>query len=295
MSKRTRGNGEGTAYKINGSWRAEVTLGWDKVIGSNGKPYKKRRAKTKSGFKLKKDALAWIRSFDKNAPINSKILFKELYELWSASHYEKIAQDTINGYKLAFKRCRDIWYREFNLLKTADLQYIVDACKMSRRTKEDIRILFSAMYKYAIQNDYSIKNYAEFVTLPKKEKSKRDAFTKEERDELWRDYISGNKFTGEILFMIYCGLRFGEYKTIEREKMFLDKKYFIAGIKTKAGINREIPIIDRISGIAEELYNKSDNKYLLSIYEKEWYFRYHATLQRLGIRNLDAHCCRHTT
>lgn len=284
--KRTRRNGSGTAYKLpNGKWRAEVTIGWDG---------KKRIVKTKSGFTRKKDALAAIPALF-NAPmdINSKITFKSLYELWSASHYEKIGKDTENGYKAAYKHCEPLYYRQFTALKSADLQAVVDSCPLSRRTKADIKSLMLNMYRYAIENDYCSKNYAEFIKLPPKPKSKKDAFTADERQKLWKDYESGNIFTGYILLMIYTGLRFGELAKITKDNVHLSERYMIGGIKTEAGTNRVIPINNRIYPIVEKFYNAGKKK-ILEMHEKVFYNDYRCALERLGIRYLTPHCCRHT-
>lgn len=286
IKRKVRGNGQGTVFKLpNGKWRAEVTLGWSE---------NKRKVKTKSGFIRKKDALDYLETLRCQLPgIDTNIVFSKLYELWSVPHYAKKTCDTINGYKAAYRHCENLWYKIFNQIKTSDLQEVVDACTLSRRTKADIKSLLNNMYSYAIENDYCVKNYAEFVKLPPKGKSDHDAFTKEERDILWKAYNNGDKFIGEILFMIYCGLRFGEYKILKKEKMHLDEHYFIGGIKTKAGIDRTVPIADCIFSIAEELYNKLGNN-LLTVHEKVWYHLYHSALINLGIRDLDAHCCRHT-
>ena len=54
-NRTTRGNGQGTVFRLpNGKWRAEVTIGWDE----GGRQAEKGIVKTKSGFKLKREALA---------------------------------------------------------------------------------------------------------------------------------------------------------------------------------------------------------------------------------------------
>jgi len=176
---RTRGNGQGTVFKMpNGKWRAEATIGWDEL--ENGK--KKRIIKTKSGFKLKKDALAALPDLmGQTSDVNPAITFKALYDLWSVPRFAKVSKSTEDGYKSGFKYSKSIHYKTFSKLKTADLQAVIDECPFGRRTKADIKSLFTNMYNYALENDYCNKNYAEFVKLPPKGKSDHDAFTKAER------------------------------------------------------------------------------------------------------------------
>lgn len=286
---KSRGNGTGSVYRLpNGKWRVEITLGYEK----NGEK-DKRIYKTKSGFKTKKEGLEYLASISTGTKIDSNIKFNALYEEWSAQHYKHITKSGEYGYVAAYKQCADLYYKCFTELKTRDLQAVIDKCKNQRRSKADIKSLLNNMYNYAIQNDYCDKNYAEFIKLPPKRKSKNDAFNAEEIEKLWDDYAAGNEFTSYILIMIYTGMRFGELSTIKKENVFLDKKYMIGGIKTNAGIDREIPIADKILPIVKKLF-ESGNKKLLEIPEKLFYNKYHATIERLKIRSLNPHCCRHT-
>jgi integrase len=289
---RVRGNGQGTAFKRGGTWMAQCTVSIEK--DDNGKIVK-RNYKSKGGFKTKREALAYIpQLLEQPAGINPSITFAKLYDLWSEQHFDKVSKSTSDGYRAAYAKCGALYNRQFAQLKAADLQKVVDECEMSRRTKADIKSLFSNMYRYAIQNDYIDKNYAEFVKLPKKPKSKKDAFTAEERKTLWKAYNGGNKFVGHILVMIYTGMRYGEYSIVTKENVNLKEKYIVGGIKTDAGINRVIPLADCIIPIVKELYEQGEKK-LLEIPEKKWYSTYYFVLEQLGIRRLNPHCCRHTT
>ncbi|MEG2857237.1 MAG: tyrosine-type recombinase/integrase [Clostridia bacterium] len=295
---RVRANGQGTVYKLpNGKWRAEVTLGWEKIKDAEtGEEKKGRRiTKTKSGFKLKRDAVEYLSTL-RNTPvaIDMKIQFKDMYDLWSVPHYARLgSKDTENGYKAAYKHCEELYYRTFCELKTKDLQSVIDNCPRERRTKADIKSLLRNMYKYAIENDYCVKNYADYIKLPPKPKSKKDAFTSSEISTLWADYNCGNDFTGYILIMIYTGMRYGEISTIKKGNVHLEERYMIGGIKTEAGIDREIPICEKIYPIVEKVYI-AGNKKILEMHEKVFYNSFYVTLERLGIRKLNPHCCRHT-
>lgn len=305
-SKRTRGNGEGTAYKLsNNKWRAEVTLGWE-AASENGE-MGRRIVRTKSGFKTKKEALAYLPTL-KAGPIivQPNITFRALYDLWNESHFRNITLNTERGYKAAYKHCTTLYYLKFASLKTADLQKVVDNCTIEKGKKDDkqtipagwkvrkgIKTFLTCLYEYAIENDYCDKNYAKFIKLPTKPKSTRDAFTDAEIQKLWADYSAGNSFTGYILIMIYTGMRYGEISIIRKEHIYLSERYMIGGIKTEAGIDRVIPIAEKIYPIVETFYN-AGNKKILEMHEKVFYNSFYLTLDRLGIRKLSPHCCRHT-
>lgn len=223
-------------------------------------------------------------------------------------HYPRISKDAENGYKAAYAKCTPIQLREFNSLKAADLQKVVDEAKalptsnkskageteLGRRGKENIKSLFSNMYNYAIKNDVANKDYSKFIELEKKAKSKKDSFTAAELEMLWQDYNDGRGFTGVILVMIYTGMRYGEISTIKKCNIFIAEHYMIGGIKSEAGTDREIPICDKIFPIVESLYNANKKK-LLEMPEKMFYTNFYLALERLNIRKLAPHCCRHTT
>lgn len=283
---KSRGNGQGSVYKLPcGTWRAAVTLYYD----DDGK----RVYKTKSGFKKKKDALEYLDTLRTQAEVSPDIKFIDLYKEWSKQHYPRVSRDTEYGYKAAYKQCEKLYPWKLRDLKTKDLQAVVDECENSRRSKGDIKSLLNNMYKYALQNDYCEKNYAEYIKLPPKEKSKNDSFTPDEIKKFWEDYEKGNEFTGYILILIYTGMRYGELATMEKKNIFIKERYMIGGIKTEAGIDREIPIAEKIVPIVTKFYLQNSTM-LLEMPEKVFYNSYHVTLERLKMRKLKPHCCRHT-
>ncbi len=287
-----RANGQGSVFRIgkNKLWRAAITIGY--VTDENGK--KKRIVKTKSGFAKKADALAALETL-KNTPIgiDKNISFKGLYEKWSAAHFPTVTKDTEYCYTAAYAHCKALYRAQFSALKVQDYQAVVDSCPLGRRTKQNIKAMLTSMYKFAIQNDYCDKNYAQYIKLPPREKSTKDAFTREEREKLWQDYEAGNDFTEYILAMVYTGMRYGEITTVLKENVHLAERYLIGGIKTEAGKDRVIPICEKIYPVLEKIYNKAD-KVLVDMPEKVFYNRYYEALRRCKIRELKPHCCRHT-
>jgi integrase len=287
-----RANGQGSVFRYgkHGQWRAAITIGY--TTDANGKT--KRIMKTKSGFAKKADALAALVEL-KNTPlgVDKDISFKDLYDKWSKSHFPTITKDTEYCYTAAYAYCKALYRAQFSALKTQDFQAVVDACPLGRRTKQNIKAMLTCMYKYAIQNDYCDKDYAQYIRLPQKEKSSKDAFTLEEREKLWKDYENGEEFTEYILAMIYTGMRYGELTTVLKENVHLAERYLVGGIKTDAGKNRTIPICERVYPVIEKIYNNADNL-LVDMPEKVFYNRFYEVLRRCKIRLLKPHCCRHT-
>ena len=202
--------------------------------------------KTKSGFKLKREALDWIKSFNQDEPINN-ITFKELYDAWSVPHYQKVSNDTSNGYKAAYRNCEALWYRQFTKIKAADLQKVVDDAKaldgkqLSRRSKLDIKYLLSILYKYAMQNDYCYKDYSKFITSEKRKRAKEMLSRRKKLKSCGKITTAEMISQGHILNMMYTGTRYGEYSRVAKDMIDLEART-ITGIKTEAGRERIIPI-----------------------------------------------------
>ena len=295
---KTRGNGMGTVYKLpNGRWRAEITLGYKSqmtVTGEGEEKVNNRRAcKTKSGFKTKKEALDYISTLKGDQKPIKDIKFFALYEEWSSAHYKNIGKDKVTAYGVAYKSCEPLYYRNIADLRLKDFQSVVDNRKGGYWSKSDVKILLNLMFKYALQNDYISKSYVEFVKLPPHIKSKKEVFSDEEIAALEKHYENGNEFAGYILIMIRTGVRYGEISTIKTSNIFLDEKYMIGGIKTEAGIDRVIPIGDKIKPVVERFY-KTAGKLLLDMPENKFYKTYYETLEQVGVRRLRPHRCRDT-
>lgn len=284
--KKSRGNGQGCVYKEkNGTYTAVRS----KFIA--GQQYRR----VKKGFTKKKDAIAYLPqlAFDPDASVAAHISFSELYEQWSAGHYQGLSYSIVNNYIVAYKRCKVLHLREWNSIRLTEFQAVVDE-RPTFATKRNVKQLLTQMGKFAVRNEYSEKNRAELITLPPMEKSKREAFTTDEIDALWRDYYKGNKFTAYALVMIYTGMRLGEMSTILKENVhFGGQPYLTGGIKTEAGKNRIIPIADIIYPLVLEMYERGKDK-LLEMPQAQFRKSFDEMTARAGVRRLTPHSCRHT-
>lgn len=282
--KKQRGNGTGSVFKLkNGTYRAVITM-----MYKDGQ----RIQRTKSGFKSKKEALEYLPIL-KNEPQTKDIKFFDLFEMWRSTHYITIGKSKQQTYNTAYKRCKDLYFRNAAEIKLNDMQTIVDNCPGGYYPKHDIKVLLNNMFRYAKINEFCTVNFAEYIKLPPLEKSKKDAFTDDEIESLWKLYESGNEFTGYILIMIYTGMRYGEISTIKKENIYLEERYMIGGIKTDAGKNREILINEKIYPIMCRFYDKCSDK-LLELSEERFYKQFKECLAAANTRPLTPHCCRHT-
>ena len=273
----------------------------------------KRISKSKGGFKTRSEALNFIPELRKAMGISEDnasrrvCSFCDLYAEWSEKKYNgklgrEIGKSTIVAYKIAYKRCEPLYvFDDFRKIHYPDMQFVIDSLD-SYDTQKDVKELLSQMSKYAMKMEYCEMNYATLLDTINYKNPEKDAFTDDEIAALWRDYkgidANGNpttphKFTGFILIMIECGLRYGELSTIKKENIFFDKHYMIGGIKSELSRNTPIAISDAIMPVIKEKYEAGRTK-LLHMNEDRFYEEYYATCERVGIRSLNPHCCRHT-
>ena len=194
-----------------------------------------------------------------NATLNS------IYDEWSKTHFETLTQNGIQGYKTAYKYLSSLYSRKIRELKTADYQNCIDKCaeKYSRAQCEKIKQLCSQLCKYAMQNDIIDKNYAEFIKLPKANKTVREVFNDDEMNLLWEH--ANDERVQQILIMCYTGFRIGEMCDLIKSNVNLDERYIIGGEKTQAGIDRYVPIQNDIYPFVKRLYNASTTDKLINI------------------------------
>lgn len=192
-----------------------------------------------------KSAQAALEDFVKNGrPELYNATLADIYALWSNVHYEHIADATT--YKAMWKRMEAIYSVKMSDIRAAHFQPFVDAAT-SKSAADKIKSLAVMLCRYAMENDLVDKNYAEFVRLPKFEKTEKTIFTAEQLETLWQH--TSDKRVQVILAMIYMGFRLGEMLLLRPDSLHLDEGYIVGGIKTEAGTNRVVPFPPNIPEI----------------------------------------------
>lgn len=101
-----------------------------------------------------------------------------------------------------------------------------------------------------------LKNYAREVMMPSDHEEKHHkSFTQEEMDSLW-GHVDDN-YVAMVIFQCYMGWRPSEMLSIKRENVNLEKMFIIGGSKTKAGMNRTVPIHSKIRDIFSRFWDSS--------------------------------------
>ena len=145
---------------------------------------------------------------------------------------------------------------------------------------KDMKTVLSHCFALAIQREIVLYNKTQYLEMPPLKKIQRDASTGDEIDKIWDAWNSGKIFTGYVLIMIYAGLRYGEISTIQKSNIHLDEQYALGGIKTEAGIDREIAFADKIMPIVTYFFDRAKER-LLKMPENRFYDSYHSLTSEL--------------
>ena len=293
---KSRGNGQGSVYKErkSGKWIATVTLYY--YTDAEGK---KHRRTAQQSFATKTEAVKAIaelherRSRDREARCTLLSLYN-VYTHTKAFNALGDSQQQKLGY--AWDRLAPLQNADIRNLTIDDMQHCVDGAVDTYYPARDMKVLLSHLYDEAIKREIVQYKKSEYIELPDQPKAKKERFTNDEVKAFYAargtdDYIDYS------LMMIFCGLRPGELQTLEMENIHLAERYMVGGIKTEAGIDREIPIPEIVYPVVERLYAKAAGERLLmqtTAHKMQFYERYYAALEKIGVRKLPPKTCRHT-
>ena len=302
--KKRRGNGQGSVYQLpDGKWRAVKTLGYEK-IGEKLKPIQN----TKSGFKTKKEALDYLPNLaTKPKSINQDARFKDIYDLWKPTHETSVGKDTMYCYKSAYRHFKPIWYFKFSEIGIDDLQECVTDCEKGKRTQQNMKVLLSLLYKYAIPRGYvpNNLNYSQFIKVGGDAMGTRTEIS-EEGVEIVRKSIGIVPYADYIDCMIYTGYRPNEFLSLDAADYDRKERCFVGGGKTEAGTNRSVTVSPKIQGIVDRLIegkesgpifcDQDGSRFSLHRFRSDYFY---PAIEAMGLqqpepKKITPYSCRHT-
>lgn len=299
-------NGYGSVYKLSGRRRkpygARITVGWkeDPISGTIKQQYK-----VIGYYETRAAALQGLAKYHENPyDLDNAITFAELYQKWSEEKFPTVSHSNVNAYRAAFAVCSPLYSMKFAEIRRNHLQNVIDTCGKNYPTLRKVKVLFSQLYTYALQNDVCEKDYGQYVDIAKhKEKNKQEIhkpFSSKEIKTLWEN-VERNRYVQIILMLIYSGVRVSELLELKKKDVHINKRYFnVVQSKTEAGV-RKVPIADKTLPFFIDWLLHSKGEYLLETVEgkpmKYFIFRetyWNPLMKELGMEHL-AHDTRHTT
>lgn len=282
-----------------------------KLSGNRSKPYVAYPPATKSHLEQHGKKLSaigyysdWYTAFEalksyQQAPLPSRfqtLTFAEVYHKFYTEKFEcckkTLSLSSKYAYDTAYKNCAALHLLPFCSIRKQDMQHILNDCTLGYSSLCNLKKLFSQMYRYAIENDITEKNYAQFVSIPREnDNEKGEPFSPEELRLLWAH--TQDTTVQMILIMVYSGFRIKAFETME---IHAEKSYFKGGVKTAAGKGRIVPIHPLIRPFALQFSHHFPAFCARSFRSCHFY----PTLARLGIattkngKKHTPHDCRHT-
>ena len=229
-----------------------------------------------------------------------------------------------HGMTTAFHNSKSLYDKVYKDLRASDFNKHLKDSKKGADSQRQMANLFINLDKFTLEEDIIEKGYAQFITTAtsnrkeiKKAKDKQvekaKLFTYEQIDYLWNLTLKSSgtqskrkqareQFVRDFwLMLLYSGTRADELLSVYTDNIFLDDNYFIGGLKTEAGINREIPIHPAVKHLWEKYYNPNNeflfmqpngNKVDYSYYL--WHFQNNFKPLHLELAEHTAHDARHT-
>lgn len=238
-----------------------------------------------------------IKGVEEKHPEIKKLTFSEVYEQFWQCKFEnpnkkKLSPQSKASTRAAYKNCEVLHNREFESIKVAELQNVLDNCELKHSSIELIKSLFNQMYKYAIANEICSDNKALLTTIEQEDDDEHGVpYTTEQIRKLWKH--SDNEEVQFVLIMIYSGFRISEFKKVE---INLEKRYFHGGLKTKTSKSRTVPIHPAIYDFLVARLKKYPDMFSCSIfnYRKNHFYPLMEELDMVGDPRHTPHDCRHT-
>lgn len=291
-----RANGTGTIVKRKSRQKpylvfAAAVSGERKFLGS---------------FKLKSEAQAFLENFNQDPTVlRSTMTFSQVYaDFKKSKRYENLSKSTKNGYAAAYKHCAKLERIQFGELRTTQFQEVIDdleEANLSFSSMHKVKVLFTALSNYALQNDIIKKEYASFVILPENDAKAKRSMTDIEVEKIRLAAKSKNRNAEWVLYLICSGWRISEMLELTRFSYDEKEKAFRGGKKTKNGINRLVPVYPYVQPIVEEQLAKNgetvfcmdDGKPMTANYFRRYVFN--PLIEELNLdESLTPHNTRHT-
>ena len=297
MKAKSRGNGQGSAFKRGNTWTAQVIVGWRLPDDPTKKPVSIKR--TKGGFSTKKEAIAYCPIL-LNGGIEVRTeppRLREYWEIYQKGEYLNLSDSKQCAYRIAWKKLKPIQDVRVDALTVEMLRNVVSQKCPTHSPAKDCKSLLSNLFKLAAADGFANRDLPSYIILPKPNEKERQPFSDVEQAALWKVYEAGNRKAAIPLLMIYTGMMPGEAQKLRVDCIDLEHRLIVnAGIKTQVRKETPIVIADTIVPLVEDLMlNAQDSGYIWKRDEKQWYADYYEALEAAGCRRLSPYSCRHTT
>jgi integrase len=285
MSKNRLGNGVGSVYRLSGKrknpWAARKTVGYKE----NGQA----KYKYIGYYRTKADAMCALMDYNKAPYSLNRESFEYVYDRFITNYKEHHSPKSVGNLDIAWRHIEPLHDKSIATLSRRELQEFFDDLQVTEQVKQKCRSVLRQLYDYAVRYDIiqpervAILNYLDLSSNIEVRKLSRDRFSDE---EISRIISLDDSMSHIVLFLIYTGLRAGEFCNLTEEDIDENMVMHVRRSKTQAGI-REVPLSDKALKLMPLPHFDSYDH--MKYYYNEW-------RKKNGFdSNRTLHCTRYTT
>ena len=244
-------NGYGSVYKLKGKrrapWVARVQIG--SKIGDNGK--KQPVYQYLGYFPTQREAKECLADYNAlKTPHGRRVSLGTLWREYEATYGDKWPDNTRRAKMQSWAVLEPFSDIDINRINVTMFEDLFKSSGFNKPKLSQAKSLVNLLYDFAVKKQYTTPDYAAFIRYveidagnPKAIPHKR--IPRETIEDLWQR--SDNIVVQCALFMIYTGVRIGEFVSIKPEDVDREAKVFIVWeSKTEAGRKRRVPLSDKI-------------------------------------------------
>lgn len=269
------GNGVGSVYKLSGTrkrpWVARKTLGFK----LNGQPIYRYIGY----YETKAKAMTALMDYNKAPYSLEGERLCDMYEGFMEGYIENNSHRSVQNIQSMYKHLEPLYEKSIATLTRKDLQLFFDELQTTELVKKRIKSLLRQILDYSIRYDViqperiAILDYIDLSSKIKTKTIDRSVITPEEIEWL---YKMDDNISHLILFLIYTGMRSGEYSNLTEESIDEDMVVHIEKSKTPSGI-RAIPLSDKAQNLAPlpHFVSNKSLRYHYDLWQKKTGFPHH--------------------
>lgn len=259
------GNGTGSVYKLSGNrtkpWTARKTIGFNE----KGHP----KYKFIGFYRTKAEAMAALMAYNKNPYSLEGERLGDMYDGFLTGYKDSHTPKSVVNIESAWRQLESLKDVAIADLTRKQLQIFFDGLKVSQQRKQKILSVLRQIMDYSIRYDViqperlAILNYIDLTSQISIRSVQRNVFTADEIDRMYR---LNDEISRMVLFMIYTGLRAGEYCDIVNNGIN-GNIIHVGHSKTETGI-RDVPLSEKAQKLTDlPKYEDYDH---MKYYFTEW-------------------------
>ena len=220
-----------------------------------------------------------------------------LFNRWKEVKATKLSDGTRKAMVSSFRHLSKYYGMKYRSIKSFHMQDTIDNCGCGSSTQSHIKNLWWHLDRFAFELNIIDKMYSQLTTVEPTPETSRTPFTQKQIDKLWKlEEKDPDPWIESVLIYIYTGFRLTELLELPMNKVNLKDWTITAGIKTRNGKDRVVPIHERIRPFFQK---KEADPYVFTlngrcISKNGYYDRWNEVMKKIGAPEKTPHEARHT-